>query len=133
MTLLFGGLVDGAADTAALAESALSAVRQATGRSGLASRAEAEFLFVIDRLGHVGGADWFPVAVRAMRDFIVWEQRPTGYVTESDVDWLVGLVGDRPTAFGRAVVFAVVRESESAPPRLSELAMRAAVGRCLLV
>ena len=111
----------------------MRAVREATSRSGLTSREEAEFLFMLDRLSHIGGHDWFPVAVRAMRDFVVWEQRPTGQVTEADADWLLGLIGDQPTAFGRAVVFAVVQEAEQPPPRLGEMAMRAAVGRCLLV
>ncbi len=133
MTMMFDGTIDAAVDVASLAEPGMRAVREATGRSGLHSREEAEFLFMMDRLGHIGGHDWFPVAVRAMSDFVVWEQRPTGYVTESDVDWLLGLIGDRPTAFGRAVVFAVVQEAEQAPARLGEMAMRAAVGRCLLV
>lgn len=133
MVRLFEGLVESTADVSAMAESSLRAVRISTGSRGIASRAEVEFLFLMDRLGQVCGDDWFPVAVKAVRDFLVWESRPTGHVTEADVDWLVGLVGDRPTAFGRAVVFAVVREAESAPARLTELAMRAAVGRCLLI
>jgi hypothetical protein len=133
MTQLFGGTVDTAIDVTALPESAMRAVRESTQARAMVSREEAEFLFLIDRSGHVGGNDWFPVAVKAVRDFIVWGSQPAGQVSEADVDWLIGLVGDRPTAFGRAVVFAVVREAETAPPRLSELAMRAAVGRCLLI
>jgi hypothetical protein len=133
MTNLFEGSVDRSADVATLPERAMRAVRETTQRRGIVTREEAEFLFTVDRLGHVGGNDWFPVAVQALRDHIVWDNRPTGHVTEADADWLIGLVGDRPTAFGRAVVFAVVREAETIPPRLSELAMRASVGRCLLV
>ncbi len=133
MTMIFDGQIDNGMDVATLAETSMRAVREATSRSGLTSREEAEFLFMMDRLGHIGGHDWFPLAVRAMRDFVVWEQRPTGHVTEADADWLLGLIGDRPTAFGRAVVFAVVQEAEQPPPRLGEMAMRAAVGRCLLV
>ena len=130
MTPNFGESFDQAA---ALPESRLSAIRAAASQSGLSSREEAEFLFTLDRLGHICGHECFATLVRAMRDFVVWEQRPTGYVTENDVDWLMGMIGDRPTAFGRAVVFAIVQEAEQAPARLGELAMRAAVGRCLLV
>jgi hypothetical protein len=114
-------------------EAAMRALRESAQRRGSVTRAEAEFLFVMDRTGQIAGSDWFPVAVRAVRDVIVWESRPTGHVTEADADWLIGQVGDQPTAFGRAVVFAVCQEAESVPPRLSELAMRAAVGRCLLI
>jgi hypothetical protein len=133
MTQLFEGTIDMAMDIMSMPESAMRAVRESTQRRGTVTREEAEFLFVLDRMGNVSGNDWFAIAVKAVRDFVVWDSRPTGHVTETDVDWLVGLVGDQPTAFGRAVVFAVVREAETVPPRLSELAMRAAVGRCLLV
>jgi len=114
-------------------ETAMQALRESAQRRGSVTRTEAEFLFVMDRTGQIAGGDWFPVAVRAVRDVIVWESRPTGHVTEADADWLIGQVGDQPTAFGRAVLFAVCQEAESVPPRLSELAMRAAVGRCLLI
>jgi hypothetical protein len=72
-------------------------------------------------------------AVRAIRDHLLIQTKPEGQVSEADVDWLLGMVGDRPTNFGRAVVFAVVRACDAAPSRLSEVAMRAAVGRCLLI
>ncbi|MCA3565675.1 MAG: hypothetical protein IOC90_10955 [Methylocystis sp.] len=114
-------------------ETAMRALRESAQRRGSVTRGEAEFLFVMDRTGQIAGSDWFPVAVRAVRDVVVWESRPTGHVTEADADWLIGQVGDQPTAFGRAVVFAVCQEAESVPSRLSELAMRAAVGRCLLI
>jgi hypothetical protein len=133
MTQLFEGAVDATMDIMSMPETAMSAIRDATQRLGSVSREEAGFLFLIDRTGHVSGRDWFPLAVKAVRDFLVWDCRPTGHVTEADADWLIGQVGDQPTAFGRAVVFAVVQEAETVPPRLSELAMRAAVGRCLLV
>lgn len=132
MTILFQSLMDAKADLERVPASAMRTVREKT-QEGLSGREEAEFLFILDRLGHIAGDDWLPVAVNAVRDLIVWDGRPTGRVTEEDADWLIGLIGDRPTAFGRAVVFAVVRDAETAPARLSELAMRAAVGRCLLV
>ncbi|MGL4636548.1 MAG: hypothetical protein ACRCWF_11250 [Beijerinckiaceae bacterium] len=133
MNQMFEGIVDSKTDIHAMSATAIQGIRSAAQERGLLSRDEAEFLFTIDRCGFVGGADWFPFAVKAVADFIVWECRPTGHVTEADADWLIGLVGDQPTAFGRAVLFAVVREAEASPSRLSELVMRAAVGRCLLV
>ena len=130
---LFDGQVDATVEAHSLPNGVMQGIRKVTQERGLASREEAEFLFTMDRVGFVSGADWLPLAVKSMVAFIVWDKRPTGHVTEADVDWLVGLVGDQPTAFGRAVVFAVVREAEDVPARLSELAMRAAVGRCLLI
>jgi hypothetical protein len=133
MVQMFEGVVNSKTDIHAMSAVSLRRIRETAQHRGLLSREEAEFLFTIDRCGFVGGPDWFPFAVKAVSDFIVWECRPTGHVTESDADWLIGVVGDQPTAFGRAVLFAVVREAEAAPPRLAELVMRAAVGRCLLI
>jgi hypothetical protein len=133
MVAMFDGAVNSATNVMTMSSVALGTIKLSTQSRGLICREEAEFLFTIDRSGFVGGADWFPLAVKAVTDFIVWENRPTGHVTEADADWLIGLVGDQPTAFGRAVLFAIVREAEAPPARVSELVMRAAIGRCLLV
>jgi hypothetical protein len=133
MGALFDGAVMDQIDPGAISTQIVANIRRSALARGLMSFEEAEFLFTMDRAGQVGGPEWLPVAVKAVTDFLVWEHRPTGHLMESDADWLIGMVGDCPTAFGRAVAFAVVQEAESVPPRLSELVMRAAVGRCLLV
>ncbi|MGL4242891.1 MAG: hypothetical protein ACRCTI_17395 [Beijerinckiaceae bacterium] len=133
MTMLFDGAVDGAQGFGDLSMQAVGAVRAATERRGAISRDEAEFLFIMDRTGQIGGQGWLETAVRAIRNHLLPQSETVRGMSETDVDWLLGMVGDKPTAFGRAVVFAVVRACDSAPPRLSELAMRAAVGRCLLI
>jgi hypothetical protein len=112
---------------------AIEAVRTAAVDHGVISRAQAECLFVMDRTGQIGGDAWTQAAVRAVRDHLTGDGKNGATISETDVDWLLGMVGDTPTAFGRAVVFAVVRACNTAPPRLTELAMRAAVGRCLLI
>jgi hypothetical protein len=131
--MLFDGAIDDAQAGSELPMQAVSAVRRSTERSGGLSRAEAEYLFLMDRTGQIGEQAFVEAAVRAVRDHVVAGSPSAGQVSETDVDWLIGMVGDRPTGFGRAVVFAVVRACETAPPRLAEMAMRAAVGRCLLI
>jgi hypothetical protein len=133
MTMLLDGTTDSANFSGDASTQSLSTVLATAGRRGAMSRDEAEYLFLMDRSGAIGGQGSLEAAVRAVRDHLVIQTKPEGQVSETDVDWLLGMVGDRPTAFGRAVVFAVVRACDSAPPRLSEMAMRAAVGRCLLV
>jgi hypothetical protein len=129
MTMLFDGALNDAQAMSDLPMQAVSAVRACTERKASLSRAEAEFLFIMDRTGQIGEQRFVEAAVRAIRDHIVREND----LSETDVDWLLGMVGDRPTAFGRAAVFAVVKACDTAPQRLTEVAMRAAVGRCLLV
>lgn len=133
MTVLFEGAIDTSAADLHLPAQVLAAVKASAARRPAISRDEAEFFFIMDRAGQLAGPGFLETAVRAVRDQIVVHTKPEGMVSEPDVDWLIGMLGDRPTAFGRAVVFAVVRACESAPPRLVEVAMRAAVGRCLLV
>ncbi|MFM9975056.1 MAG: hypothetical protein ACKVON_10850 [Beijerinckiaceae bacterium] len=133
MAMIFNGAIGYSTDMTTIPQDALRNIRAATQERGLVSREEAEALFTMDRYGFIGGDDWLCFAVKAVTHFVVWDSRPTGHVTEQDADWLIGLVGDKPTAFGRAVLFALVREAESVPPRISELVMRAAVGRSLLI
>jgi hypothetical protein len=133
MTMLFNGAIDASTSAIDLPLHAVSAVRASTERLAHVSRAEGEFLFLMDRTGQIDDAGFLESAVRAIRDHLLFAAAPQGRISEMDADWLVGMVGDRPTAFGRAVVFAVVKACEQAPARLTELAMRGHVGRCLLV
>jgi hypothetical protein len=129
MTMLFNGAIDASSSGFDLPMRAVSAVRASTENKASLSRAEAEFLFIMDRMGQICEQGFVQSAVRAVRDHLVRE----GDLSETDVDWLLGMVGDRPTAFGRAAIFAVVKACDSAPARLTEVAMRAAVGRSLLI
>jgi hypothetical protein len=133
MTVLFDGAIDTTFGSLDLPLQAVSAVRASTEGMKPISRAEAEFLFLMDRTGQIIDQRFLESAVRAVRDHLLMAQEPHSQVSEADADWLMGMAGDRPTAFGRAVVFAVVRACTNAPSRLAELAMRAHVGRCLLV
>jgi hypothetical protein len=133
MAVIFNGVISDSNDMSCVSLSLLRNVEQVTRERGLTSREEVEALFTMDRYGFVSGDEWFKAAVKSVSDYMVWELRPTGHVTETDADWIIGLFGDQPTSFGRAVLFAIVREAETVPPRISELVMRAAVGRSLLI
>jgi hypothetical protein len=133
MGSVFNGVVSETMDLSCVSVNILRDVEHVARERGLESRDEVEVLFTMDRYGFVSGDTWLPFAVKCVSDYLIWEARPTGHVTEQDADWIIGLVGDQPTSFGRAVLFSLVREAETVPPRISELVMRAAVGRCLLV
>jgi hypothetical protein len=133
MADIFNGVMKPGFDMSCVHQSILRDIEHVARGRGLVSRDEVEALFTMDRYGFVSGDEWFAFAVQCVSDYIIWEARPTGHVTEQDADWMIGLVGDRPTAFGRAILFSLVREAETVPARISELVMRAAVGRCLLI
>jgi hypothetical protein len=133
VSVIFDGIMSNTSDMSCVSINMLRNVEQVTRTRGLNSREEVEALFTMDRYGFVSGDEWFKSAVKSVSDYMIWELRPTGHVTETDADWIIGMFGDQPTSFGRAVLFAMVREAETVPPRISELVMRAAVGRSLLI
>jgi hypothetical protein len=100
--------------------------------SSLATREEAEYLFQLDhsRGGHVDN-EWTAFFVESMVEFLIWQREPWGLIREDDLDWLVGLTADAPSPSLSALLFALVRELNSAPERLMTLALRHAKGRVL--
>ncbi len=95
------------------------------------SRAEAEKLVLMDRLGSGGDPEWTAFFVETMVGFLVWQSEPWGVLAETDLDWLLGVVADAPTPSTPALLFALVREVNEAPERLISLAMKLPKDRCL--
>lgn len=90
----------------------------------LASREEAEAMFVEDRLREGADPEWTAYFVECLVEFLIWQNAPAGRLSQSDLDWLVGLIGDAPSPSVPALLFALVRELNEAPERLVALAMR---------
>ena len=92
--------------------------------TGLASREEAEMLFAVDRSAAATVEGWREFFIEAVTDFVVWQQRPTGRITESDADWLIACLGDTPSINGRALLFRLLSEAHDMPMRLVEAGLR---------
>ncbi|HUN12381.1 MAG TPA: hypothetical protein PLE50_08970 [Rhabdaerophilum sp.] len=90
----------------------------------LASREEAEAMFIEDRLREGADPEWTAYFVECLVEFLIWQNAPAGRLSQSDLDWLVGLIGDAPSPSVPALLFALVRELNEAPERLVALAMR---------
>lgn len=90
----------------------------------LASREEAEAMFIEDRLRDGADPEWTAYFVECLVEFLIWQNAPAGRLSQSDLDWLVGLIGDAPSPSVPALLFALVRELNEAPERLVALAMR---------
>ncbi len=108
----------------ALSSDDVVALRGYIFETGIASREEAEMLMAVDRTPSAATAGWAAFFIEAVTDFVVWQSRPTGRVTESDLDWLMACLGDKPTGNGMALLFNIVREAHEHPIRLSEIVMR---------
>ena len=92
--------------------------------TGLSSREEAELLVMADRSRNAHVEGWREFFVESITDFLVWQSRPTGIITESDADWLLACIGDKPSITGRALLFRLLAEAHELPSRLVEAGLR---------
>lgn len=95
----------------------------------LSTREEAEYLFLLDHSRSAGDAEWSAFFVESMVEFLIWQREPWGVIREDDLDWLMGLCADAPSPSVPALLFAIVRELNASPERLTALALKHAKGR----
>lgn len=99
---------------------------------GVVTRTEAESLFDLNR--KLSGEDmvWDARFVEAICDFLLTRERPEGWITEEEGDWLIGQLssGDQPaveTEIDLALV--LLRRAQGAPARLARFALGAVSAR----
>ncbi|MER9756291.1 hypothetical protein NKJ46_23170 [Mesorhizobium sp. M0166] len=56
---------------------------------GVVTRGEAEALFALDATARDKCAEWLEFFVEAVTDFIVHQEKPAGYVSQDNADWLI--------------------------------------------
>lgn len=93
---------------------------------GVVSRGEAEALFALDQTARDKCDEWAPFFVEAVTDYIVHEEKPEGYISQQNADWLVRIVSrdgvvDSRTEF--ELVVHVLEEAKSSPGQLSAYAL----------
>lgn len=93
------------------------------------NRDEAEYLLARDHAYGQGESDWTAFFVESMVEFLVWQNHPCGKISETDLDWFIGLIADAPSPSVPALLFALVRELNEVPERLVALAMKHAKDR----
>lgn len=82
---------------------------------GLRSAAEAEMVFAIERQRGDKCRAWGEFLVEALTDYVVWDQRPSGVLTEDAALWLSDKVGETPTPACLALLVAILDEVETVP------------------
>lgn len=88
---------------------------------GLVARGEAEALFAIDRSVAEKDDEWNAFLVEAVADYLVHQERPAGYVSDENADWLIAALEDHgPANLGTKVelLVGVLERARSAPARL---------------
>ncbi len=89
----------------------------------LASHEQASAMIDQDYLGGDGDSEWTAFFVESMVEFLVWSHAPAGRFTEADIDWLEAQIAKGVSPSLPALLFALVRELNAVPERLTALAL----------
>lgn len=96
-------------------------------RDGVVSRAEAESLFALHNACQDRCPEWTTFLVEAIGDYLVHQERPAGYISDDNADWLVRAISRDGTVDGTIeleVLISVLEKARFAPDRLSAFALR---------
>ncbi len=93
---------------------------------GVVSRGEAEALFALDQTARDKCGEWAPFFVEAVTDYIVHQEKPEGYVSRENADWLVRTVSRDGMVDSRTeleLLVHVLEVAKSSPGFLSAYAL----------
>jgi hypothetical protein len=93
---------------------------------GLMTRAEAEALFALEATAREKCAEWPPFFVEALGDYIVHGEKPSGYISEDNADWLIRAIsrdGVVDSLTELELLIHVLEEAKSSPSELSVYAL----------
>ena len=93
---------------------------------GVVTRGEAEALFALDQTAREKCAEWAPFFVEAVTDYIVHQEKPEGYISEQNADWLVRTISRDGMVDSRTeleLLVHVLEEAKSSPSQLSAYAL----------
>jgi hypothetical protein len=82
---------------------------------GEVTRETAEELFSVARAGMDNAPEWTELFVELITDYVVWQSRPTGVVTDEDAQWLIGRADECRSIEALAVLVNVLAEAHRAP------------------
>jgi hypothetical protein len=90
---------------------------------GVRSRMEAEILLQLASTIDEPDPAWTDFVVAAIVDFVVWGERPTGYVDPDSGRWLVAVLSEGVRAdLVRRIAREISAEAQDVDPRLADLA-----------
>ena len=90
---------------------------------GIRSRLEAEVLLQLARAVKPIDPDWADFVVASIIDFVVWGERPTGYVDPATAEWLVAVLSEKGARqLSRRIAREIVKEAQAVDPRLADFA-----------
>lgn len=95
-------------------------------RDGVVAQEEAEALIALNRTCAVQCAEWEAFFVEALTDYVVHQEKPAGYVSARNADWLIGAISDEgkvDTATGLELLLTVLERAKFSTERLVAFAL----------
>ena len=90
---------------------------------GVRSRVEAEILLQLARSIKEADPAWTDFVVASIVDFVVWGERPTGYVDADTARWLIAALSESGLGeLARRIAREVAKEAQDVDARLAEFA-----------
>ncbi|MEO0550158.1 MAG: hypothetical protein AAFZ91_09565 [Pseudomonadota bacterium] len=99
---------------------------------GIVSRGEAEALFRLNDMLSASDPLWDTRFEEAIKDFLLTREKPEGWITDEEADWLTAQIsheGAAPSAREIDLLLHVLRYAEGAPLSLSRFALEAVSAR----
>ena len=93
---------------------------------GIVTRAEAESLFALQASCADQCAEWPGFFVEAVTDYIVHQEKPQGYISDDNAEWLIRAIsrdGAVDAAVEMELLVSVLEKAKSSPERLSAFAL----------
>lgn len=93
---------------------------------GVVTRGEAEALFALDATARDKCREWPPFFVEAVTDYIVHQEKPAGYISQDNADWLIRTISRDGMVDSRTeleLLVHVLEEAKSSPDRLCVYAL----------
>ena len=89
---------------------------------GVRSRIEVEILLQLARTVKEVDPEWTDFVVAAIVDFVVWGDRPTGYVEAETARWLLAVLSADGGKLARRIAREVAAEAHDVDPQLLDFA-----------
>jgi hypothetical protein len=97
-------------------------------RDGIVSREEAEALFQLNDRLSASDPKWSSRFVEAIKDFLLTQEAPEGWVTEEEARWLIARIedeGEAPSESEIDLMLALLRYADGAHQSLAEFCLNA--------
>jgi hypothetical protein len=119
--LIMSAPVAGLTSKSRIAAEDVAMLRHEVFRDGVVTRGEAEALFALDATAREKCPEWPQFFVEAVTDYIVHQEKPSGYISQDNADWLIRTISRDGMVDSRTeleLLVHVLEEARSSPGRL---------------